>query len=371
MLDPIVQFFSMLLHKLGLAIGWVLAALLWPFSAFAAWVRKRGFVIKGLVSLAVIGVVLSYGYLFYKTQIWHGFDPQYSAKYDFTKRNASAGSSMEGTGEAGAKTCTPSAIVTVTRDLIDMNVNQNSWVPSMLLSKLGFFGMGWKYTPYFDNKAAFQLGVQNAVQRTSSELMDTLGRVRGTSQLDQNLQIARQNAYYPEALWYLDGFKPTRPTQAKYRESIPALDAFNDRLKGCDATFDPRADNLITFLDRISKDIGSTSDILRERAEAYNSGWFDTRADDRFWFTYGQLYAYSGIMAAARADFSDVVKTRQLDALWDRAQLQFEQALQVQPFVISNGNEGGWIMPTHLATAGFYILRVRSNLVEIRDTLAR
>jgi hypothetical protein len=39
--------------------------------------------------------------------------------------------------------------------------------------------------------------------------------------------------------------------------------------------------------------------------------------------------------------------------------------------IISNGNESGWLMPAHLATLGFYILRVRSNLVEIRLVLDR
>ena len=46
-------------------------------------------------------------------------------------------------------------------------------------------------------------------------------------------------------------------------------------------------------------------------------------------------------------------------------------ALRIQPFIISNGREDGWIMPTHLTTMGFYVLRVRSNLVEISNVLAR
>ncbi|RVK09954.1 DUF2333 domain-containing protein, partial [Sinorhizobium meliloti] len=50
---------------------------------------------------------------------------------------------------------------------------------------------------------------------------------------------------------------------------------------------------------------------------------------------------------------------------------QLRAALRIQPLIISNGREDGWIMPTHLATMGFYILRVRSNLVEMRDILAR
>ena len=50
---------------------------------------------------------------------------------------------------------------------------------------------------------------------------------------------------------------------------------------------------------------------------------------------------------------------------------QFNSGLKIQPAIISNGREDGWIMPTHLATQGFYILRARSNLIEVRDVLDR
>ncbi len=33
---------------------------------------------------------------------------------------------------------------------------------------------------------------------------------------------------------------------------------------------------------------------------------------------------------------------------------QLQAALRIQPFIISNGREDGWIMPSHLATMGFY-----------------
>jgi hypothetical protein len=39
--------------------------------------------------------------------------------------------------------------------------------------------------------------------------------------------------------------------------------------------------------------------------------------------------------------------------------------------MIFNGDESGWLMPAHLATPDFYILRMRSNLVEIRLVLDR
>ena len=151
-------------------------------------------------------------------------------------------------------------------DLVDFNVNQNAWISSMIVSKLGFFGMHWRNTPFLDNKAAFQLGINQVMRRTTTELVDTLGRVRGTSQIDQNLQDARTALAWDEAAWYIGLRGPTRPTPSVYREAIENLRAFNARLEKCQATFDARADNLMQFLDRIAGDMGSTSDILRDRS---------------------------------------------------------------------------------------------------------
>jgi hypothetical protein len=125
------------------------------------------------------------------------------------------------------------------------------------------------------------------------------------------------------------------------------------------------------FVDRIASDIGSTSDMIRDRSQNFNSGWFDTRADDRFWFAYGQLYGYYGILTAARHDFQQVIDNRGLTPLWNNVESQLKAALAIRPFIISNGREDGWIMPTHLTTMGFYVLRVRSNLVEVRSVLDR
>ena len=386
MLDPIVNFFVRVFDAIGRGIGYVIAILLWPFVAFARWVRRRGFVIKAVVGGVVALFVFSYVYFLFTTQIWSGFDPDYAARYRAETRaaaSASAGApepavagttalSSDGAGTQEAK-CRPSRIVEATADLIDFNVNENAWVPSMLLSKLGFFGVDWKRTPWFDNKAAFQLGVNAAVRRTTIELVDRLGRVRGTSGIDQNLQTARERLAYDEAAWYVSsdpfGFRTT--TQGNYRTGMERLRAFNTDLAACTASFDARNDNLLQFLDRVTSDIGATSEILRTRMESSNAGWFDVRADDRFWFAYGQLYAYYGILTAARADFADVSVNRNLEALWLRVEEQLRAALGMQPAIISNGGEASWIMPTHLATMGFYVLRVRSNLVEIRDVLDR
>jgi hypothetical protein len=78
--------------------------------------------------------------------------------------------------------------------------------------------------------------------------------------------------------------------------------------------------------------------------------------------------SFTAISASSppRADFRDVIAQRGLTQLWDELEDQLRSALKIQPVIFSNGREAGWLMPAHLATLGFYVLRVRSNLVEIR-----
>ncbi len=379
MLDPIVAFFARMLQAIRRGFGLVFVWATWPFLAAHGWYRQRNWIIKVPVAIVLLLLVCLYGYLIVQTQSWTGFNTHYIDAYKLADRKPAGqdlapvpvATGSQPTTPVAPKRCETSAIVDVTADLVDFNVNRNAWISSMLLFKLGFFGLSWDDTPFLDNKASFQRGVNQAIRRTSIELVDSLGRVRGTSGINSDLQNARGNLQFDEASWYFgfQPFGPKTPTPSYYRAAINSLRKFNVDLGACNATFDGRADNLIEFIDRISNDLGSTSDVLAERSENHNFGWFDMRADDRFWFAYGQLYGYYGILSAAGADFSKVIAERNVGVLWGDTMKQFQAALRIQPFIVSNGREDGLIMPSHLATMGFYILRVRSNLVETRAVL--
>ncbi|WP_051138992.1 DUF2333 family protein [Pseudochrobactrum sp. AO18b] len=402
-----------------------------PFGALWRVYQSLSVLWKTLIAVAVIGWAGLYGYFVVQTQVWTNFDPDYPAKYayqsavtpgeivepskaltspaapspspsestspadptalpaegatgnnDSTTNNAAPSTEpvapqpapqMALSQPAGARVCAPSALAEVTAELTDFNVNQNAWVSSMLFYKTGFFGLDWDRTPFLDNKASFQRGVHSAVRRTTIELVDSLGRLRGTSQIDNDLQKARGNMQFREDTWYfgLSPFGPKTPTPSYYRSAIKELRAFNARLEKCEATFDARADNLIQYVDRIASDLGSTSAILKDRSDNYHAGWFDTRADDRFWFAYGQLYAYYGLIRATHSDFKAVLAEKHLDGLWDTMEQQLRSALDMQPTIVSNGRQDAWFTPSHLTTMGFHILRVRSNLVDIRQVLER
>lgn len=378
MLDPIFEWFGRLFTAIGVWIKATILAIIWPFTATYAFYKRSGLLIKLVLGVLIIPFVLGYAWFFWHAAWIRDYDVDYPDKFKFAERLRSAGEQVapEG-GVETTKTCGRSFIVDVTSDLIDFNVNRNLWMSSNPLYKAGLFWMlEWDQTWFLDNKANFQRGVHQAASRTAIELADALGRVRGTSEIDPDLKVAKGNVQFDQFTWYFNVFDeqpfgPTTPTPNYYRNAFRALERYNERLVTCEATFDARADNLMQFLDRIAKDIGSASAVIKERAEGYNSGWFDTRADDIFMNSKGQLYAYYGLMKAARADFHGVIESRGVSDIWDLMEEHLYRAITLDPFIISNGQEDGWLMPTHLTTLGFYILRTRSNLVEIRSVLDR
>ncbi|MDO9414855.1 DUF2333 family protein [Pararhizobium sp.] len=374
MLDPIVAFFERVFNAIGRGIGLVIAWICWPFLVASQWYARRSWIVKGPIGMGLAALVILYGYFIWQATIWTNFNPDFVSAYNLAERKNDAGLPVKAAAgtTAPANSCERSAIVDVTADLIDFNVNQNSWLSSMIAYKAGLFGLDWDHTPWLDNKASFQRGVNEAVRRTTVELVDSLVRMRGTSGINARLQSARSKMQYEETNWYfgLSPFGFLTPTPTQYRAAAADLRAFNSELGNCTALFDARADNFLEFMDRIASSIGSTSDMLRERSDNYDGGLFDVRADDRFWFAYGQLYGYYGILSATGADFDGIINTRNLTPIWNESIRQLRRGLDVRPFIVSNASESG-IFATHLATMGFHVLRVRSHLVEMRDILAR
>ena len=374
MLDPVVEFVTRMFALLGRGVGKIIAWIFLPFVWLKNLYKRTHGILKVLFAVLLLCIIIPYIWFLWNA-IWiRNFDLDYTKKLNFEELSIAAGDnvSIEG-GSDTTKTCGRSAIVDVMSELVDFNVNQNQWISGSLMYKIGLFGIPWDATPWLDNKASFQRGIHRAVTRTAVEMADQLGRTRGTSRIDANLQEARGNLQIDEFNWYFGvspfGFKQT--SWGSYRSSVKELNIYNDKLSKCDATFDARADNLGQFMDRIAKDIGSTSAEIKTRAESYNGGWFDMRADNVFMESMGQLYAYYGLLQGARKDFRDIVDKRALTNIWDVMEAQTRSALELNPLIISNGREDGAIMPTHLTTIGFYILRVRSNLIEIRSILDR
>lgn len=255
--------------------------------------------------------------------------------------------------------------VALTAALIDREVNSNRWVAND-----PFFLPG----SLLDNMPNFQQGMIYALSRYALELSDQLGRTRGSSEVDKDLDNAAGLLKYPGDVWifnFATSWKPTASSEEQYRAARKSLLAYNQRLASGEATFEPRSDNLQATLLRFTADIGSSSAIIDQHLTLAGGWGVDTRVDDIFYATKGRLYAYYLLLREMGRDFDKVIVDRELSTSWARMLDSLRQAASLDPIVVVNGAPDGAFVPSHLASLGFYLLRARTQLREIVNILQK
>lgn len=255
--------------------------------------------------------------------------------------------------------------VAATAALIDREIDTHFWTandpffyPSALL----------------DNTPNYQQGIIYALSRFTIEMADQIGRTRGSSEVDADLDKAAGLLKYPGNVWIFDlstSFLPTPASETQYRAASRSLKAYNDRLAAGQAIFERRSDNLIATLDRIASDLGSASATLDQHLAKPRPLLVDTKVDDIFYGVKGRLYGYSILLRELGRDFDGVIKDRQLGPAWEQMMQSLNQAAILDPVVVMNGAPDGAYFPSHLAVQGFYLLRARTQLREITNILLK
>lgn len=225
-----------------------------------------------------------------------------------------------------------------------------------------------------DNMPNFQIGLIYAISRFAIEMTDSLGRTRGSSQADPDLDRASGLLKYDGTIWVWEpstSLLPTASATKQYAAGQNALMNYNRRLAAGDAVYDKRADNLIAFLERVASDLGSSSAALDSRATESNAGYFDTVADDIFYSVKGRLYGYTMLLEAVGQDFESVIAEKNVGQAWEQMLDSMRAAAIMDPLVIANGANDGLFVPSHLTAQGFYLLRARTQLREVANILTK
>lgn len=255
--------------------------------------------------------------------------------------------------------------VAVSIALIDREVNNHGWVSNDPIFKPGAF---------LDNMANFQKGIISAIARFSFELVDQLGRTRGSSTTDPDLQEVSGLLQYPGDVWWWapsTSLLPVATSEQQYNKAMEKLIVYNERLARGNAVFEKRADNLLATLDRIALDLGASSASLDRYVKSGFGCVLDFGADDLFFNIQGQAYAYRLILKGLRKDFAEIIKARDIEASWDEMELSLDSIIIMDPVIVSNCAVDGFLFQNHLTAEGFYLLRARTQLKEITNILQK
>ncbi|SCA57230.1 conserved hypothetical protein [Candidatus Terasakiella magnetica] len=225
-----------------------------------------------------------------------------------------------------------------------------------------------------DNMPNFQQGIVYALSRFAIEMSDQIGRTRGSSEVDKDLDKAAGLLKYAGDVWVFDlsvSLAPTAPSDAQYRAARKSLLSYNERLASGEAVFDRRADNLETTLERIAADLGSGSAVIDKYISENSGSIIDIHADDIYYRNKGRLYAYYLILNALKADFNNVIADKDVGKAWDQMLSSLKIAASAQPLIVINGDPDSFWRPSHLTSQGFYLLRARTQLKEVANILLK
>jgi len=220
---------------------------------------------------------------------------------------------------------------------------------------------------------AFQRGVIASAARFAIELQDQLGRNRGSSGIDPDVQKAAGLLNYSPNVWMWDfsvSYFPTASSEKQYSEGAKSLLRYNERVAKGEASFERRADNLLQTLDRIASDLGSASASIDNQIQT-RSLWAFGASADLFYNTKGRMYGNYMILKSLEKDFAPVIAERQIGTIWNNMLQSLQEGMSGGHFLVINASTKDSIFANHLASQGFYLVRARGQMREITDILTK
>ncbi|MEL6265768.1 MAG: DUF2333 family protein [Pseudomonadota bacterium] len=254
--------------------------------------------------------------------------------------------------------------VDMTVALIQREVEEHAWVANE-----PFFMPGH----WLPNMRYYQQGVVYGLSRFAFELADSLGRSRGATAVDPDLDRAAGLLRFPGDVWFFDFEKTWTPvvtSEEQYMSAVRALESYNRRVASGEAVFDPRQDNLAAVLSRIEADVSSKINVLSDHVERVAAGQpVSTTSNEVFYVTKGRLYAYTMLLKALEQDFGPIIAGEGLGVVWSRMIASFENAASMRPLIVTNSPPGSVLVPNHVTELGFFALRAKTQLRDVMTVL--
>ena len=222
-------------------------------------------------------------------------------------------------------------------------------------------------TAFLDNMPNFQRGMIRAVSRFTMELETQIGRLRGSSAIDRDLERAVGLLQFPTDVWLFDfdqSFLPIQPADTQYEAAARALRSFNTRVAAGLAVFETRGDALAFTVERMASELGSRAAIVDDHVS--RDGFIiDFVSDDIFYFNKGMAYASYLLLRELGHDFEDVIRRQGLTRIWQQALDSLREAAVQQPLIVLNGSGANSFLANHLHLQGFYLKRAILQLDEV------
>lgn len=229
--------------------------------------------------------------------------------------------------------------------LISREVDDHMWTPNLPVIFPGYV---------LDNMPQFQRGIIKALKNTTVVLSQSYD----SAELSKAAELLK----YPADIWLLsktENLSLAPSSGAQYRKARKALQRFNEQ------KLEPRksADEiLLKLLMVINRDTGKIMTKLETEVREHSTDWFDNAADNVFYQSQGQMYAYYIVLKAMAVDFKSQILNADQYENWTILTKTLEDGLALSPTIVRNGEADSVFAPNHLLILGGYAAKARYQL---------
>ncbi len=249
-----------------------------------------------------------------------------------------------------------SAAIANAAALIDREVNDYGWTPNDTFL--------WP-TVLLDNMPNYQMGMLTALSHFATTLAST-------DPQNSDLKEAAELLQYPPDVWVWQPSASLWPASSehKYNNAIEALTRYNAGLLAGTARLDTRASTLKAILARIRIDFDETSTSIDRRISDRSGFLFiNNKADDVFYTSKGEMYAYYILLKGVERDFAGVIRERGIAKNWRQMMDSLRAGVALRPWLVLNAEPDSQFAPCVLCSVGFYLLRAGDEMQKLEDKL--
>jgi hypothetical protein len=263
-------------------------------------------------------------------------------------------STMDDDPDFGAAALKPNQSLAIANmaALLDREVNTNGWTPNDTIL--------WP-SVLLDNMPNYQRGILTALQHVSAQLAGQ----------DDDLKEATELLGYPPDVWVWQPLASLWPASSehKYNNAVEALRRYNDRLAAGPATGRAPA-VLAAVLSRAASDLGKAATAIDNRISNRSGFLFiNNEADDIFYTTKGELYAYYIVLKGMERDYPALIKQRGLEKNWRAMMESLRAGASLRPWIVLNAEPDSSFATCILCSEGFYVLRAEAEMRGLAEKL--
>lgn len=259
-----------------------------------------------------------------------------------------------------------SATIDMMTFIINREINEKMWTPN-----LPFF-----FPSYFlDNMPNFQLGMFDSLAKFAKILSLVASEKIIDEEAPQHLSKASELLEYPGTVWMFsptNKLLPAPSANTQYRKARKHLIKYNAALTEGSKIWYKNTQDLSLFLKRAQTDLWkNTIQKLEQSIRENSQDIIDNNADNIFYYSQGKIYAYYLLFKALGQDYKDIIVKHNAYADWTSMLKAMEQASQIDPSIVRNGEPDSLTAPNHLSSLGFYILKAQTFINKINSKLSQ